>query len=81
MLLKADPANMAKTAKTKIFDAAGRKIPFCVSYDTDTKEIEMIIQVTGIGDLNPSFLVSEGNIVKVKMILPDSYAEVDGKRL
>lgn len=72
------------TSKYQVYDAQGTRIPYVVSYDTVTKEIEVMLFGEKQGSL-PKVLMSwvKGNQfqpVIVKGVIEGSYLEIDGVR-
>ena len=91
--LKADGTRaMANGAKCKVYTKDGLAIPYVISYDTETKEVECVmrlkepkdegeVQMAGrfvmTGDLESPI---GRKLVTFKATIPDSYLEVDGER-
>lgn len=85
MLLTAD---MPESSSYTVHDFLGRKIPFVLSFDTETCEIELAIRIGTHEDGNPLLLAfshpEDPNKVCFflpKFILTGAYAEKNGQRL
>lgn len=69
-----------KTRNAKVYDEMGKQIPFVLSYDTETQEAEIFLQAV-FGSGRPQFVVSNKSAFSVKVKIPGSYLEIDGKRV
>jgi len=66
----------------KIKDCMGRYIPHCFAYNTLTREASLFIYAKA-GKKNSIVTArknDKGYVLKVKVVIPGSYAEVNGKR-
>lgn len=78
-------------AKVTVFDCAGQQVPYVVSYDTETKEIEIVLnlpkkegQALGgivLEETNIEGLFGKRRVAHFKTVLKGSYAEVYGVRI
>jgi len=81
MRLRRDDPN---TVKMGVFDAAGQQLPYVVSFDTETSEIEMFIKLKdeeAVKDSDERFLYlaiadKDGELkpFAAKFVLPGAYA-------
>lgn len=78
MLLRRDDPN---TGKMGVFDSAGQQLPYVLSFDTETQEVEMFLKLqdeTSIPDQDERFLyLVMGEDMKpfvAKFVLPGAYA-------
>lgn len=66
--------------KAKVRDSLGRAYPYVFSYDTVTKEAEIVL-CTRDSEGRTRFAVGNKEAVKAKVVLTGSYLEIDGKRV
>jgi hypothetical protein len=87
MLLSSE---MPENAKYKVYDCLGHQLPYVITYDTETSEIEMAVRIGTDDKGEPIFLahnfeMEDGNIKPgfflPKFVLPGAYAEKEGKRI
>lgn len=80
MLLKVGDPGIGRVA---IKDAHGKTIPFVIAFDTETREVTMLVQaVSPDGNGRQSFAVGDGQVLEAKFIAPGAWAEdKDGNRL
>lgn len=86
-----DATNEEHRHKFQVRDSGGQALPYVISYDTETKEVEMFVkmkdeEVTGEGDekqVRPHLLLGENEKpIVIKFPLPGSYAiGKDGKKI
>jgi len=77
MLLKRNDETASKYA---VFDACGQQLPYVMSYDTETKEVEMYLKLQD-EESSPNsderylyLIMEEDKPFLAKFILPGSYA-------
>lgn len=75
-----------KGKDVKIRDAMGRHIPHVFEYDTKTKRARLFLYAKVDGSNNSSVVTARsskgvGYAIKANLILPGSYAEIDGKKV
>lgn len=83
-------AEMPENLLYKVYDCLGHQIPYVITFDTETSEIEMAVRI-GTDDngntilLAHNFEMEDGNIKPgfflPKFVLPGAYAEKEGTRI
>lgn len=80
----------SKDKSVIIYDSMGRVVKGIMSYDTETKECEMVVfnsfDLAAPQTPMPILISSEkdvnlSEVLKIKTTLPGSYATVDGERV
>ena len=83
MLITADDV-LRNKQKAIVYDAVGKRIPYVLEYDTDTREAVIAVRAAD-HDGHATFAVAQsglnGELVTTKIALPGSWIELDGKRL
>ena len=82
------------TAKAKVYDCVGQVIPYVISYDTETKEVEVVMKIEkkegrlGLGgflftetDAEDDSPFGKRKLATLKGVVKGSYCEVDGVRI
>lgn len=69
--------NSSKLGKRlKVYDCYGKRISFVMSYDNETKDIEVCVRLA-----DSSFICAGENIAVFKGNLPGSYMTIDDEKI